>query len=129
MNDQTDRSDHGEQNKARRKGAGGRVVNDQPKKVDANQRRQFGLAGVTLTEGVGNLDNVQTAARPKDHIDQDLKSICGEAWSNLETISRKIVKKPLMGSVTVAPPISRKNHAPRSLSFWRAGERLPSFAS
>ena len=39
MHDQTDRADHGEQNKARRKGAGGRVVNNQAKKVDADQRR------------------------------------------------------------------------------------------
>ena len=62
-------------NKAYREDAGGRVMNDQAKKVDANQRRQFGLAGVALTEAVGNFDNIETAARRKNHIDQDLETV------------------------------------------------------
>ncbi len=41
MDEQTDRSDHGEQDKARRKGTGGCVVDDEAEKVDADQRRQF----------------------------------------------------------------------------------------
>ena len=45
-----------------------------------------------------------------------------------ETISRRIMKKPLIGSVTSRPAMRRKNQAPRSLSFWRAGERPPGAA-
>src|ERR1700722_12207411 len=81
MNDQTHDSDHGKQNKARRKGPSGRVVNDHAKKVDANQRRQFGLAGVTRTERIGNFDNVNPAPRRKNHVDKDLETIGRQAWS------------------------------------------------
>ena len=46
-----------------------------------------------------------------------------------ETMSRRIMKKPLIGSRTATPATRRKNHAPRSLSFWRAGERPPGAVS
>ena len=81
MHDQTDRSDHGEQDKAGRKGAGGRVVNDEAEKVDADQRRQFRFAGMPLSERVGNLDDVQTTAGRQNHVDQNLETVGRQAWS------------------------------------------------
>ena len=75
MDDETACANHGEQNKADRKGAGGRVMNDEAKEVDADQRRQFELASVALAEPIRDFDNLQFAAGRKNHVDQDLETV------------------------------------------------------
>ena len=75
MHDETHGSNRGEQYKSDRQKFGGGVMNHQAEKIDAHQRRQFGLAGETLAEYVWDLDDRQAAAGGENDVDQNLKSV------------------------------------------------------
>ena len=125
MNDQTAGADHREQDKSYRQNARGGVMNDQAEEIDADQGREFGLAGVALAELVGEFDNLQTAAGRKDNVDQDLEAVGRKTRSQARDDFAPNHEEPAHRIGDGGPCDSLKNHAPISLSAWRAGERPP----
>jgi len=54
-------------------------------------------------EGEGNLDCPELAFSGRDDVEQDLEALGRELWRELLDLSRRIMKKPLMGSAMATP--------------------------